>query len=68
MARFNALLVGSNQHFLLDIGAENLGSLMKILINQRFLVGRFAAEADDLAMTPVMIPISRIQLLYEVGQ
>lgn len=67
MSRFDVFLVGNNQRLPLEIEAENVQSLARFLARQRFLVGRISAEADDLAMRPVMIPVCRINLLIEAG-
>lgn len=68
MLRFNVLLIGDRQCLPIEIESESLCSLTDMLTHQRFLIGRFAAEAEDLAYVPAMIPVSRIHFLYEVTQ
>ena len=65
MSRFDVFLIGNSQCLPLEIEAEDVHSLAHSLAYGRFLVGRLSAEAEDMAMRPVMIPISRINLLCE---
>lgn len=65
MSRFDIFLIGCDQSIPLDIDTQNIESLTKLLTCQRFLVGRFSAEAGDMAMRSVSIPVSRIKLLCE---
>jgi hypothetical protein len=65
MSRFDVFLIGSNQSLPLEVEAENVQALSDLLTRQRFLVGRFSAEAGDQALRLVSIPISRINLFCE---
>lgn len=65
MSRFDVFLIGNAQSLPLEIDADNLECLARSLGRQRFLLGRFSTDAEGVAMRPVMIPISRINLLCE---
>lgn len=66
MSCFNVFLIGSSQSLPLQIDAENLQSLTALLTHQRFLIGRFTDEAEGMSQQSVMIPVSRINMLYQV--
>ena len=68
MGHFNVYLIGSSQSLPLELEADNVRSLTHMLSRQRFIIGRFTAEAEDMALTAVMIPVSRIQMLHEAEQ
>lgn len=65
MSRFDVFLIGNAQCLPLEIEADNVEYLAQSLGRQRFLLGRLSADAGDIAMRPVMIPISGINLLCE---
>lgn len=58
MSRFHVFLIGSTQCLPLEIDADNVECLARSLGRQRFLLDRFSTDAEDVAMLPVMIPIS----------
>lgn len=66
MSRFDVFLIGSSQSLPLEIDVENGQSLAHLLGHRRFLLARLSAEAEDMAMREVIIPISRINFLCEV--
>lgn len=65
MSRFDIFMIGSSHCLPLEVEAEDVQSLSDLLTRQRFLVGRFSAEAGDRAMRPVSIPVGRINLFCE---
>jgi hypothetical protein len=66
MARFRFFLMGSSQAPIVEIPVADLGQLGEMVRFNRFLEGRIVDCLDEEDACPVLIPVSRVQMITEV--
>ena len=66
MGRFRFFLMGSSQSPTVEMSAVDLSQLGEIAKYSRFLEGQIVDCLDEEDACPVLIPVSRIQMITEV--
>lgn len=65
MSAYMFLLTGCTEKYLLEVEAPSLADLAQELSCNRFLVGRMVAVDGELTSRGVVVPVSRIGMIFE---